>query len=228
MIFISGVIFPSQYSPEEGAVRLAVDEINNSTLLLPNHVVQYDSTTVSPNQLVHNDNSTEQSSTERQYYLSIETNEMGNNSPLLPEHQVQYIGNHTRLLAEFSSIQAGESYHSWRNISFSSYTAVEDLQTKISGIRPLHLRPNFFIFKQFFGENFAYPSIFGLHLLIENILDAPRKGRSTIYSFILLIDMNISLTYPRHNDIVPFPCMLKLLLKNTCFTGKQSTLNDFE
>ena len=108
-----GVIFPSPHSPEEGAVRLAVDEINNNTLLLPNHTLQYeDIITESPNQHVHWENTTQvpfNRQTDNDESISSEFSELEELSSLLPNHQVQYVGNNTGLLAEFSSIQAGET-----------------------------------------------------------------------------------------------------------------------
>ena len=109
---LSGVIFPSPHSPEEGAVRLAVDEINNNTLLLSNHTVQYeDIITALPNQSVHWDNTTQvpiQLLTDNSEWISSDYSEYDLSS-LLPNHRVQYVGNHTGMLAEFSSIQAGNT-----------------------------------------------------------------------------------------------------------------------
>ena len=93
-------------------MRLAVDEINNNTLLLSNHTVQYeDIITALPNQRVHWDNTTEvpiQLLTDSSEWISSEYSEYDLSS-LLPNHRVQYVGNHTGMLAEFSSIQAGNT-----------------------------------------------------------------------------------------------------------------------
>ena len=98
-------------------MRLAVDEINNNTLLLPNHTVQYeDIISALPNQRVHWDNTTEvpiQPLTDSSKWISSEYSEY-DLSRLLPNHRVQYVGNHTGMLAEFSSIQAGNT--EWENL----------------------------------------------------------------------------------------------------------------
>ena len=108
-----GVIFPSPHSPEEGAVRLAVDEINNNTLLLPNHTLQYDDIiTALHNQHVHWDNTTQvpiELLTGGSEWISSSEYSESDLSRLLPNHRVQYVGNHTGMLAEFSSIQAGNT-----------------------------------------------------------------------------------------------------------------------
>ena len=89
-VLFPGVIFPSPFSAEEGAVRLAIDEINNNTRLLPNHMLQYDSTTGSANQ-------------------GLEGQVPAPDEALLPDHTLEYIGNHTSMLADFTAIQSGRS-----------------------------------------------------------------------------------------------------------------------
>ena len=99
-------------------MRLAVDEINNNTLLLPNHTVQYeDIITALPNQHIHWDNATQVPNhllTDSSEWISSDYSEYDLSS-LLPNHRVQYMGNHTGMLAEFSSIQAGNK--EWENLN---------------------------------------------------------------------------------------------------------------
>ncbi len=35
------MLFPAERSPEEGAVRLAIHNINRDTRILPNHIIEY-------------------------------------------------------------------------------------------------------------------------------------------------------------------------------------------
>ena len=93
-------------------MRLAVDEINNNTLLLPNHTLLYqDIITESTNQHVYWENTTQvpiNRLTDNDESISSEFSNLELSS-LLPNHRVQYVGNYTGLLVEFSSIQAGKT-----------------------------------------------------------------------------------------------------------------------
>ena len=113
-------------------MRLAVDEINNNTRLLPNHTVQYeDIITALPNHHVHWDNTTEvpiQLLTDGSEWISSSEYSEYDLSSLLPNPRVQYVGNYTGMLAEFSSIQAGNT--EWENldamfVKYSSFFIID-------------------------------------------------------------------------------------------------------
>ncbi len=76
-------------------MRLAIDEINNNTRLLPDHVLGYEDVSQGPGGRAP---------------LPGQRATLGGELPLLPDHELEYVGNHTGTLAEFTSIQAGEDW----------------------------------------------------------------------------------------------------------------------